>query len=91
MEAFQSVDSIVVLRTCLHFPQWRKYEDDCSTQAQEENIYNPVFLILLFAHVLAEDPPTTAFAWVELFRTNIVGLLIRGLSAKDEQIRELAA
>ncbi|KAK7440039.1 hypothetical protein VKT23_017290 [Stygiomarasmius scandens] len=91
MEAFQSVDSIVVLRTCLHFPQWRTYEDDCSTQAQEENIYDPVFLILLFAHVLVEDPPTTAFAWVELFRTNIVGLLIRGLSAKDEQIRELAA
>lgn len=45
-------------------------------------------MILLFALVLAEAK--TAPGWVELFRTNIVGLVIRALSAKDESLRELA-
>ncbi|THV01983.1 hypothetical protein K435DRAFT_717738 [Dendrothele bispora CBS 962.96] len=96
LEALQSIDSISVLRTCLHFPQWRTFEDEYSSdqesvRSREENLYDPVFLILLFTHVLAEDPPKTTFAWVELFRTNVVSLLLRSLSAKDEQIRELAA
>ncbi|KAF5371676.1 hypothetical protein D9758_003519 [Tetrapyrgos nigripes] len=96
IEAFQSVDSILVLRTCLHFPHWRTYEEDFSEDGQasvsrDMNVYDPVFLILLFAHALTEDPPQSAFTWVQLFRTNMVGLIIMALSAKDERLRELAA
>ncbi|KAK0490295.1 ribosome 60S biogenesis N-terminal-domain-containing protein [Armillaria novae-zelandiae] len=52
--------------------------------------YDPLFVILLFAHTLAEDPPQGTFPWIEFFRTNVVGLIIRSLSAKDGHLRELA-
>ncbi|KAE9384443.1 hypothetical protein BT96DRAFT_1008076 [Gymnopus androsaceus JB14] len=61
---------------------------DWEERPEGSDIYDPVFMILLFALVLAEAK--TAPGWVELFRTNIVGLVIRALSAKDESLRELA-
>lgn len=92
-EALREVDSLLVLRTALHFPQWRKCETDenWEERLEDSEIYDPVFLLLLFAHVLVEDAPKTTPAWVELFRTNIVGLAIRALSAKDDSLRELAS
>ncbi|KAJ3857360.1 hypothetical protein EV368DRAFT_30415 [Lentinula lateritia] len=92
-EALRDVDSLLVLRTALHFPQWRKCENDKNWEERLEDseIYDPVFLLLLFAYVLVEDAPKTTPAWVELFRTNIVGLAIRALSAKDDSLRELAS
>ncbi|KAF9068316.1 ribosome 60S biogenesis N-terminal-domain-containing protein [Rhodocollybia butyracea] len=96
LEALKDVDSLLVLRTALHFPQWRVLDDANTDNDWEEwpeasDIYDPVFLLLLFAHVLAEDVPKTIPSWVELFRTNAVGLVIRALSSKDDLIRELAA
>lgn len=94
LEALKDVDSLLVLRTALHFPQWRvlgNVDNDWEERPEGPDIYDPVFMILLFAHVLAEDAPHTAPGWVELFRTNIVGLTIRALSAKDASLRELAA
>lgn len=94
LEALKDVDSLLVLRTALHFPQWRilgNVDNDWEERPEGSDIYDPIFMILLFAHVLAEDAPNTAPGWVELFRTNIVGLTIRALSAKDESLRELAA
>lgn len=46
--------------------------------------------MLLFSHMLVEQTPATAFGWIELFRSNVVSLFIRALSAKDGEIRELA-
>jgi nucleolar pre-ribosomal-associated protein 1 len=39
---------------------------------------------------MAEKIPDSAFGWIELFRTNVVSLLIRALSVKDEHLREVA-
>ncbi|KAJ7863151.1 ribosome 60S biogenesis N-terminal-domain-containing protein [Mycena olivaceomarginata] len=72
----ESLDAILVLRTCLHFPKWRYAQ-----------LYDPVFLVLIFAQAMAEKIPESAFGWIELFRTNIVSLLIRAMSAKDQQLR----
>ncbi|KAJ3827887.1 hypothetical protein F5880DRAFT_1102471 [Lentinula raphanica] len=91
-EALKNVDSLIVLRTALHFPQWRLFEsEDWDEWPEASENYDPVFLLLLFAHVLFEDTPKTATGWVELFRTNIVGLVIRALSAKDDNMRQFAA
>jgi nucleolar pre-ribosomal-associated protein 1 len=93
LEAIQSLDSSLVLRTCLHWPTWRKLDDPISNLEDDEQdslLYDPVFLILLLAQTLAESPPESAFAWVELFRTNVVGLIIRGLSCRDDHIRAVA-
>ncbi|KAF8622432.1 hypothetical protein AX15_007016 [Amanita polypyramis BW_CC] len=92
LEAIQSLDPSTVMRTCLHFPKWRRLEDQSrrSIENHDAQLYDPVFLILMFGDMLSENPPTSAFAWVEMFRTNIVGLLIRSLSSKDAQIRDLS-
>lgn len=78
-------------QTYLQFPKWRIVDD----QTEEHEVvlapvYDPIFVILLVSQMLAESPPQSAFAWIEFFRTNIVGVLIRALSAKDDQVRELA-
>lgn len=92
LDAIQSLDAIVVLRTCLNFPSWRRLEDSLTEQAtaHDAQLYDPVFLILLLSQTLAENPPSSAFAWVELFRTNIVSLLIKAMSSKDDGIRDAA-
>lgn len=91
LEAIRSLDSNTLHRTCLQFPKWRVVEDQSAEyEDATSNIYDPIFMILLFVQMLADSPPTSAFAWIELFRTNIVGVLIRALSAKDDHVRELA-
>ncbi|KAJ6508841.1 ribosome 60S biogenesis N-terminal-domain-containing protein [Mycena sanguinolenta] len=92
LEAVQSLDATLVLRTCLHFPKWRCLADqtDYTENARDAQLFDPVFLMLIFAQAMAEKTPESAFGWIELFRTNIVSLLIRALSAKDQHLRELA-
>ncbi|KAJ7095895.1 ribosome 60S biogenesis N-terminal-domain-containing protein [Mycena belliarum] len=92
LEAVQSLDAILVLRTCLHFPKWRCLVDqgDVAENPRDAQLYDPVFLVLVFAQAMAEKIPESAFGWIELFRTNIVGLIIRTLSAKDASLREVA-
>lgn len=92
LEAIQSLDPIVVLKTCLNFPRWRSLEDQSQVEIepQEAGLYDPVFLMLLFSQLLSDEPPTSAFGWIELFRTNVASLFIRALSSKDGHIRDLA-
>ena len=92
LEAIQSLEPNIVMRTCLHFPKWRRLEDQSnrSIENHDAQLYDPVFLILMFGAMLFENPPVSAFAWVEMFRTNVVGLLIRSLSCKDPRIRDLS-
>lgn len=93
LDAITSLDSARVLHTCLEYPMW------CSVNAEadiavrwsgKEKLYDPVFLLLLFAQTLMDDVLKSAMSWVELFRTNIVSLIIRMLSSRDGQLRQLA-
>ncbi|CAA7269153.1 unnamed protein product [Cyclocybe aegerita] len=94
LEALQSLDPILVLRTTLQFPRWRRVDDQSSVKLPPDGpdvvLYDSIFLMLLFSQMLSEQPPSSAFAWIELFRTNVVSLFIRALSAKDGRVRELA-
>ena len=92
LEALQSLDPILVLRTCLNLPRWRCVEDQSAllTSTQDAQLYDPVFVMLLFGQMLADQPPSSSFAWLELFRTNVISLFIRVLSSKDDRMRELA-
>ncbi|KAF7433677.1 hypothetical protein PC9H_005640 [Pleurotus ostreatus] len=91
-EAIRTLDPGRVLRTCLGFPHWRRFEvqEVRALSRHETLLYDPVFLLLLFAQAMSESPPTSALAWVELFRTNIICLVIRTLSSRDEKMREVA-
>lgn len=93
LAALQSLESNQVFRTCLQFPGWIRLDDSTITEKTNPSdvlLYDPIFLSLLFTHMLTENSPTSALAWVEVFRTNVVCVIIRALSSKDDQIRELA-
>jgi nucleolar pre-ribosomal-associated protein 1 len=92
LEALLSLDSIRVLRTCLGYPTRRSFADEAGDKdnLSDGQLYDPVFLILLFGHMLSHSPPGSALAWVELFRTNVVGLIMRALSSKDRDMRSVA-
>ncbi|TBU65164.1 ribosome 60S biogenesis N-terminal-domain-containing protein [Dichomitus squalens] len=89
LEALLSLEPSRVLRTCLEFPDWRTLASgvtECSSA--NDSLYDPVFILLLLSQT--EEAPNSALAWVEFFRTNVVSLVIRTLSAKDARIREIA-
>ncbi|KAH9916809.1 ribosome 60S biogenesis N-terminal-domain-containing protein [Fomitopsis serialis] len=91
LDALLSLDPNRVLKTCLDFPQYRRMLANMDDgQAAVDAIYDPVFILLLLSQTLSSSPPTSALNWVQLFRTNVVSLLIRAVSAKDEQLRDVA-
>lgn len=92
LEALQSLDSIRVLRTCLVYPTRRSFAEEVDDKGSlyDGQIYDPVFVMLLFGQMISHSPPGSALAWVELFRTNVVSLLIRALSSKDNNMRNVA-
>lgn len=92
LESLQTLDPVVVFRTCFCFPVWRRLvcHEFAQTNQEDVRLYDPVFLMLLFSQMMAVRPPSSAYAWLELFKTNVVSLFIRALSAKDAELRELA-
>ena len=92
LEALQSLEPIRVFKTCLNYPDRRKLAagtNECNAIANDGG-YDPVFVVLLFAQMLADSAPSSALDWVQLFRTNVVSLILRTLSTKDNQLREVA-
>ncbi|OCH95273.1 hypothetical protein OBBRIDRAFT_767994 [Obba rivulosa] len=91
LEAIQSLDPNLIFKTCLAFPQWRSLDED-NIEENERGVmlYDPVFVALLFAQVLSDNPPSSALDWLQVFRTNTVSLLIRALSSDDELMRQVA-
>ncbi|KAG2014276.1 hypothetical protein CC2G_011109 [Coprinopsis cinerea AmutBmut pab1-1] len=93
LEAVQSLDATLVLQTALALPYWRHIGQrglDVEAKGREEQLYDPVFLMLLIGHVLSENPPSGPIGWIELFRTNVVGVVVRTLSSSHEPTRRLA-
>ncbi|KZT67038.1 hypothetical protein DAEQUDRAFT_694819 [Daedalea quercina L-15889] len=90
LDAVLSLDPNRVLKTCLNFPQYHRMLDGVDEQATDDAIYDPVFMMLLLAQTLSSSPPSSALSWIQLFRTNVVSLLIRAVSARDEQLRSIA-
>lgn len=93
LEAVQSLNPTLAFRTTVKFPDWRTFEQDnelSNILGQEDLVYDPLFLILLFAQMMEEDPPKSTAGWVELFRTNVIAMLIRTLASRDREIRQLA-
>ncbi|KAI0637561.1 ribosome 60S biogenesis N-terminal-domain-containing protein [Trametes polyzona] len=91
LEALQSLEPSRVLRTCLDFPQWRTLAaSSVDHTPSSDGLYDPVFVLLLLGQLFADRAPTSALEWVQLFRTNVVSLLLRALSAKDSRIRDIA-
>lgn len=91
LAAVRSLEPARMLRTCLAYPSWLRLEDSALENHQEaDQLYNPLFAILLFGHALEELRDAAGMVWVEVFRTNVVSVLLRTLSSKCDGLRELA-
>ncbi|KAF9445509.1 hypothetical protein P691DRAFT_805556 [Macrolepiota fuliginosa MF-IS2] len=91
LESLQSLDQARVFRATLHFPKWRRLRTNIEYEgsSHDTKLYDPVFLMLLVHLTLSDNRPATGFGWIELFRTNVVGVCIRALSSKDLAVRNL--
>lgn len=91
LDVLLNLDPAFVFRACLFFPSWRKLDDLghhlSTTHPLDVRVCDPAFIVLLVAHVLATRRPSSATQWVQLFRTNVVSLLIRSLSSRDGLLR----
>ncbi|KAH9963282.1 ribosome 60S biogenesis N-terminal-domain-containing protein [Russula dissimulans] len=92
LDVLLNLDPASVFRACLLFPAWRKLDDlgyhlDIA-HPLDGRICDPVFVTLLVAHVLATRRPSSTAQWVQLFRTNVVSLLIRTLSSRNDLLRD---
>ena len=93
LEAVLSLDAGKVFHTCLDFPRGLKFDLDHEYHDKaefREDVYDPLFLTLVFAKVVSGNAPSSVLSWVRLFRTNILCVVIRSLSSKDEVFRQLA-
>lgn len=92
LEALQSLDPIRTLRTCLSFPMQRSLAQlpHEAFDRDQTDLYDPVFVLSLFGIMMSNSPPSSALAWVGLFRTNVVSLMVRTLSAKSDDLRALS-
>lgn len=89
LQSIQSLDSTRVFRTCLHFPLGNDTSEEGSSHTNlGTQIYDPQFVLLLVARMLETEVPTSALSWVQMLRTNVVSLLIRTLSAHDDDLRD---
>ncbi|KAH8115698.1 ribosome 60S biogenesis N-terminal-domain-containing protein [Phellopilus nigrolimitatus] len=96
LDAISNLDANCLLRTCLNLPDRRTLavdnEEEVTVSRVEDGlIYDPVFVLLLFAQALIESPPRSALSWVSLYRTNVVSLVIRCMSSADVAVRQLAS
>lgn len=93
LEAALSLDAGKVFYTCLNFPRGLKFDLNHEYYDKSEfrqELYDPLFLNLVFARAVLGNSPSSVLSWVQFFRTNIVCVVIRSLSSKDDAFRELA-
>lgn len=94
LDAVTSLDGTKVTSTCTSFPLRRKLGgavDDMTTMSSvEEGVYDPVFVMALYAATLAEES-LSGLDWVEIMRSGVIGIVVCAMSSRDEGIRSLAS
>lgn len=91
-----NLDSAIMFRSCTEFPAWRELEQGSESQVlspSDTTLYDPLFVVLflgMFSIDIQVTGSMTSMDWLQLFRSNIVCLLIRTLSIRENQMRALA-
>ncbi|KIO29021.1 hypothetical protein M407DRAFT_21769, partial [Tulasnella calospora MUT 4182] len=91
-EAVTSLDPTKMERTFLKFPQSRSIAVDQVREYRDcdEELYDPVFVMLLLAACVNEGSIKNGISWVELFRTNVLSVVVAGVSSREGDIRRMA-
>lgn len=99
-DGIAALDSSKVLTTCTSFPIRRKIDhvEDGNEivkdgkegrEGDDEKVYDPIFVLSLLATMMSDDT-LTGLDWVEILRSNSLGLAICALSSRDEGMRDLS-
>ncbi|KAK8861738.1 hypothetical protein IAR55_002561 [Kwoniella newhampshirensis] len=91
-DALNSLEPQKVFATCQAYSLRRPLRSWGMTESDPEageNLYDPVFIMNLLAGTMGEGR-ITGLDWVEILRSNVLGLTICGLSSRDKEVRQLA-
>ncbi|KIJ29709.1 hypothetical protein M422DRAFT_188053, partial [Sphaerobolus stellatus SS14] len=92
LTAVINLDANKVFKTCISFPTRRTASGAFNKNAKINNqdLYDPLFLILLASQLLIEHKRMSTTEWVQVFRSNIFSLVVRGLTSRHEDFRKVA-
>lgn len=92
LDALTSLDAHKVFATCAAFPLRRSLAPPAPGSAEsnkyDAELYDPVFILCLLSATLQEE--ITPLEWVEILRTNVLGLTLVALSSRDKAMRSMA-
>lgn len=92
LDALTSLDPQKTFATCQAYPLHRKLRGwgKIATDPEEgEELYDPVFVMGLFIASMHEG--MRGLDWVEVLRSNVLGLTVCGLSSRDREVRSVAS
>lgn len=92
LDALTSLDPQKTFATCQSYPLHRKLRGwgKIATDPEEgEELYDPVFVMGLFIASMHEG--MRGLDWVEVLRSNVLGLTVCGLSSRDREVRNVAS
>lgn len=87
LDAMMSLAAGKVFATCIAFSMRRALLSDGPTDGAGEGFYDPAFILPLFVAVL--DEHLTGLDWVQVLRSNLLGLAICSLASRDAAMRAL--
>lgn len=97
LDALTALDPQKVFASCAAFPLRRtnpppsgtqEVDDGLPIDTQPEDVYDPVFVLALFSTVLQEE--LGGLDWVEILRSNVLGLAVCALASRDAGMRRVA-
>lgn len=92
LDALTSLDPQKVFATCQAYPlrrQLRGWGKIATDPEEGEGLYDPVFVMGLFVASMHEG--MRGLDWVEVLRSNVLGLTVCGLSSRDKEVRSVAS
>ena len=89
LDVLLSLDAGRVFATCIAFPLRRTLRSDGEEKVEDEQqgLYDPAFVLPLIVSVLNER--LTGLDWVEVLRSNVLGLVVCSLASRDAPMRAI--
>ncbi|WWC58327.1 uncharacterized protein I303_100867 [Kwoniella dejecticola CBS 10117] len=91
-DALTSLDPQKVFATCQAYPLRRTLRGTGQSDKKsgdDESLYDPVFVMSLLTYTMSEGN-LTGLDWVEILRSNVLGLTVCGLASRDKEVRAVA-
>lgn len=102
LDVITGLDAARVWRTCTNFPHRHSFNPQeivlptLADVGPAEDLYDPAFVLAVFAAVLADGElglgnELSGLDWVEVVRTNVLGLAVCSLGSRKLDVRQMAS